>query len=41
MRLDGHPVCFGCWIELSERKWDNGLRKMGKLKGKDGAPKQT
>lgn len=38
-RRDGRAVCLGCWVELSERKQDKEMRKMGKLKGSRGSPK--
>jgi hypothetical protein len=31
-------VCLRCWIELTERKQDKEMRKMGKLKGTRGSP---
>jgi hypothetical protein len=37
-RRDGRAVCLRCWIELTERKADKEMHKMGKLKGKHGAP---
>ena len=37
-RRDGRPVCLRCWIELTERKQDKEIRKMGKLKGTHGSP---
>jgi hypothetical protein len=39
MRRDDRPVCLRCWIELTERKQDKEIRKMGKLKGTHGSPK--
>jgi len=36
-RRDGRPTCLGCWIELTERKQDKDIRKMGKLKGSHGS----